>query len=389
MQSDARSADVVVLGLAGFRVVAAGEDGGEIELVVETTAERDWCRGCGIRALSKGRHWVVVRDVGAFGRRVRLRWVKRRWRCPEPACEVRTWTEQSAAIGSRRAMTERARASACRRVGREGHSVAAVARDTGVGWQAIMRAVVDHGRPLVDDPARTAGVRALGVDETSFLAASARRHTRYVTGLVDLGRSRLLDGVDGRAGSAVSSWLADREDAWLAGVQRVALDPYAATTTRWSAGLTPPRSSWTRFTSCAWATACSTRSAGGCSKTPSATAGATTTRCTASGRLLLTGQERLTVRGWRRVRAGLDAGDPPRTSGTPGRSKRRYAGCIAPRTKPMPATRSLSSTTWPPPRACPRPPALLAPSAAGTTKCWPTTAATGSPTHDLRPPTRW
>jgi hypothetical protein len=29
-----------------------------------------------------------------------------------------------------------------------------------------MRDVVDHDVPLVDDPARIAGVRALGVDET-------------------------------------------------------------------------------------------------------------------------------------------------------------------------------------------------------------------------------
>jgi hypothetical protein len=71
-------------------------------------------------------------------------------------------------------MTERARARACRRVGRDGHSVAAVARDFGVGWHTIMRAVVDHGTPLVDHPARTAGVRALGVDETSFLRAAPR-----------------------------------------------------------------------------------------------------------------------------------------------------------------------------------------------------------------------
>jgi transposase len=47
-----------------------------------------------------------------------------------------------------------------------------------------------------------------------------------MTGLVDLRRSRLLDVVDGRAGSAVSGWLAEREPGWLAAVERVALDPY-------------------------------------------------------------------------------------------------------------------------------------------------------------------
>lgn len=45
-----------------------------------------------------------------------------------------------------------------------------------------MRAVRDYGRPLVDDPARTEGVDAVGVDETAFLAARAGSHTQFVTG---------------------------------------------------------------------------------------------------------------------------------------------------------------------------------------------------------------
>jgi hypothetical protein len=42
-------------------------------------------------------------------------------------------------------LTERARAEACRRVGKDAHAVAAVARDLGVGWATVMRAVRDHG----------------------------------------------------------------------------------------------------------------------------------------------------------------------------------------------------------------------------------------------------
>ena len=183
----------MLLGFSDFTVVRAMEVDGELELEVETTATRAWCRVCGVRATSKGRNTVVVRDVDAFGRPVRLQWRKRRWRCPESACGVRTWTEQTRAIASRMAMTERARARACRRVGRDGQSVAAVARDCGVGWHTIMRAVEDHGRPLVDHPARTDGVRAFGVDETSFLRAGPRRRTRFVTGLVGHGFRNLDD----------------------------------------------------------------------------------------------------------------------------------------------------------------------------------------------------
>jgi len=64
--------------------------------------------------------------------------------------------------------------------------VAQVATAFGVGWATVMAAVRDHGTPLVEDPARLAGVRAVGVDETAFLKANAHRHTTFVTGIVDI-----------------------------------------------------------------------------------------------------------------------------------------------------------------------------------------------------------
>jgi transposase len=75
---------------------------------------------------------VRVRDLPIGGRPVVLLWRKRIWRCGEPACGVRTWTERAAAIRPRAVLTERARAEACRRVGKDAHSVAAVARDLGL-----------------------------------------------------------------------------------------------------------------------------------------------------------------------------------------------------------------------------------------------------------------
>src|SRR4029450_3424458 len=137
--------------------------------------------------------WSGGSPCGSAGGPVVLCWRKRIWRCREPACSVRTWTERVAAVVPRAVLTERARAEACRRVGKDAHAVAAVARDLGVGWATVMRAVADHGRPLVEDPGRLDGVAALGLDETSFLKATRRAPTRYVTGLVDLERGRLLD----------------------------------------------------------------------------------------------------------------------------------------------------------------------------------------------------
>ena len=176
----------ILLGLDGLEVLATEMAGGEWRLMVQTTAEFVGCPGCGVRARAHGRRTVRVRDLPIGGRPVVLAWRKRIWRCIEPACEVRTWTEQTAAIRPRVVLTERARAEACRRVGKDAHAVAAVARDLGVGWATVMRAVADHGQPLVDDPTRLEDVTALGLDETSFLKATRRAPTRYVTGLVDL-----------------------------------------------------------------------------------------------------------------------------------------------------------------------------------------------------------
>lgn len=179
-----------LLGLDGFEVLAAEVAAGEWQLVVPTTAELVGCAGCGVRAEAHGRRTARVRDLPAGGRPVALLWRKRIWRCGEPTCGVGTWTERAAAIRPRAVLTERARAEACRRVGRDAHAVAAVARDLGVGWQTVMRAVRDHGGPLVDDPQRLAGVAALGLDETSFLKATRVAPTRWAdsVGVAELSR---------------------------------------------------------------------------------------------------------------------------------------------------------------------------------------------------------
>jgi transposase len=215
-----------LLGLDGFEVITAEVIGGEWQLEIQTTATVVGCQGCGVRAAPHGRRVVRVRDLPIGGRPVVLAWRKRIWRCGESACGVRTWTEPAAAIRPRAVLTERARAEACRRVGKDAHAVAAVARDLGVGWATVMRAVEEHGRPLVDDPDRLDGVAALGLDETSFLKATRRAPTRYITGLVDLEGGRLLDVVADRTRAAVHNWLDARSRDWLTQVATVALDPW-------------------------------------------------------------------------------------------------------------------------------------------------------------------
>jgi transposase len=299
-----------LLGLDSFKVLTAQVVGGEWQLKVQTTSTLVGCIGCGVRAELHGRRTVRVRDLPAGGRPVVLLWCKRIWRCLEPACGVRTWTERTAAIGPRMVLTERARAEACRRVGKDAHAVAAVARDLGVGWATIMRAVADHGRPLVEDPGRLDGVAALGLDETSFLKATRTAPTRWVTGLVDLEGGRLLDVVADRTRRAVDGWLGARPRGWLAQVGTVALDPWRG----YASALVAPLGHATvvvdHFHAIRLANAAVDQTRRRVQQAILGHRGRKHDPLYRIRKLLLTAAEQLSGRGRARLRAGLRAGDP-------------------------------------------------------------------------------
>jgi transposase len=215
-----------LLGLHGM-VMTGIEVADEVTITIETTADRVGCHRCGVIASLHDRRRVRVRDLEIAGRPTVLIWNKRIWRCRERLCSVCTWTERHDAIAPRASLTVRAGVEMCRRVGRDGDSIAAVGRDFGVGWACVMNAVEVHGRRLVDDPGRIGDVTQLGLDETAFQRPSKHRgHTSYVTGFVDLTRPRLLDVVADRTGAAVDSWLSAQPTGWLAGIAEVALDPH-------------------------------------------------------------------------------------------------------------------------------------------------------------------
>ncbi len=231
-----------MLGLPGFRVLAVVELDGELQVQVETCEDLVGCPSCAAVAVLHDRRLRLVRDLPAGGRPVLLCWSKRVWRCPHRVCPQLTWSERTAAIRPRGVLTERARAEACRRVGQDGHSVAQVAAGLGVGWPTVMRAVREFGHRVLDAAWVDRAVTHLGVDETAFLAATARAHTQFITGLVDLapaggGPARLLDVVEGRSGGVVRDWLAERGEQWCTGVQVAALDPFRGYDTALRAGL--------------------------------------------------------------------------------------------------------------------------------------------------------
>jgi transposase len=239
-----------------------------------------------------------------------LVWAKRLWRCPDPDCAVGTWSEEVDDIAPRAALTERARAEICRLVGEAGHSVAQVARDFGVGWHTAMAAVRDHGRPRVDHLSRLGAPRALGVDEHSFLAATAEHPTLLVTGFVDLDRHRLLDVVPGRTAQGVSGWLAARPAPWRAAIDAVTLDPTPVTPAGWLTGCRTPSWWWITSMPCVWPTPPSNEARRRVQQETLGHRGRKADPLYRIRRQLLVAHERLSERGWARIRTGLDLGDP-------------------------------------------------------------------------------
>ena len=122
--SDGNGLAEAMLGLDGFRVLAVIERPDELVIRIETTAT---LVGCGVRAEAQDRVRVAVRDLACFGRPARLVWVKRRWRCREPLCRRKTWTETSTELDAQVVLTRRAGAEACRQVGELARPVSKVA----------------------------------------------------------------------------------------------------------------------------------------------------------------------------------------------------------------------------------------------------------------------
>ncbi|HEX3539554.1 MAG TPA: ISL3 family transposase [Acidimicrobiales bacterium] len=296
--------------MAGFVAGVQELVDGEWVIYVETDAASTGCPACGVMAQSHGRRRVAVRDLPVAGRPVVLLWSKRIWRCIDPDCERKTWSETSGAIAPRAVLTERARAEMCRRVGAEEDSVAALAREFGVSWAAAMAAVRHYGTPLVDDAARLAGVTALGVDETTFLHARPGRRTVSVTGFVDLDRARLLDVVLGRSGAAAGKWLVERDGQWRESISVAALDAFRGYNTALVANLPNATVVMDHFHAVALANRALDKVRRRVQNDTLGHRGRVGDPLYRIRRIALVGAERLDDRGWQRLIAGLEAGDP-------------------------------------------------------------------------------
>lgn len=123
----------LLVGLDGLHVITVERDeGGGLVVTVESAPELMGCPSCGVVAHSHGRRLVELIDSPCFGRPTRVRWLKRRWACREPTCQVAVFTEQDEQIARPPALLT---TGACRwaieQIRREHASVHGLARQLG------------------------------------------------------------------------------------------------------------------------------------------------------------------------------------------------------------------------------------------------------------------
>jgi transposase len=226
----------VLFGVDGLRVTdaEADPDGTVTVWAVTDHPGAARCPGCG--TVSGRVHERVLawpRDVRRGGDRVWVCWVKRRWKCQEPSCARKTFTETVPQVPARCRLTERLREQVATEVAGRGITPAEAARHAGVSWPVAHAAFAAAADPVMAEPPGL--VAHLGIDEHrrgrprwradkdsgEYVLLADRWHTCFF----DLSGDRgLLGQVEGRTADDAAYWLAQQPPAWRDAVQVVAID---------------------------------------------------------------------------------------------------------------------------------------------------------------------
>lgn len=171
------------------------------------------------------------------------------------------------------------------------------------------------GQRILDSQWLHTNVSVLGLDETAFLSATSVGPTRFVTGLVDLkpaggGPARLLDVVLGRSRRVVEAWLGERGADWCDRVEVAALDPFRGYATALQHGLPSPTAVLDSFHAVRLAQDAIDRVRRRVQQQTLGHRGHKGDPLYRIRRVLLRGAENHTASSYRRMLAGLDAGDP-------------------------------------------------------------------------------
>jgi transposase len=225
-----------LFGVDGLQVIdaEAGPDGVVTVWAVTDRPGAAACPDCG--TVSSRPHELAVtrpRDVRRGLDRLDVRWLKRRWKCPEEDCERKTFTESLPAVPPRCRITARLRDLAGHEVAERGITPAEAARGCGISWPTVHDAFAAAADRVLEAP--HAPVAHLGIDEHrrgrprwrldeetgEYVQLADRWHTCFY----DLsGRQGMLGQVEGRTADDAAYWLAQAAPAWRHTVQVVAID---------------------------------------------------------------------------------------------------------------------------------------------------------------------
>jgi transposase len=209
-----------------------GDRDDRLIVTVESDQVETGCPSCGVVAASHGRRLRRLHDAPCLGRVTMVRWLKRMWRCREPACPIGVFSETHDIAPPRAVLTVRAVRWAADALAHDDTTVSALARHLGVDWHTAWNAIEIEAKVRTGDPQRLTGVTTLGVDEHIW-RPSRVGVDRAVTIMVDLSRdqagclhARLLDAVVGRSGSVYKAWLKNQPEEFIDGIDHAALDPF-------------------------------------------------------------------------------------------------------------------------------------------------------------------
>ncbi len=225
----------ILFGLPGVAVreVDVAADGTRTVHVLTADPGAAACPVCGVLSTSVRQHRVTrPKDLPYGEAPLAVHWHKTQYRCEQPRCPRKAFTESIPEVPPGARVTGRLRRHAARAVG-AGQSVATVVAGLPISWPVAHDAFVAHAEELLVEPVPPV---VLGIDETRRgrprwqrdPSGGWRKLERFETNFVDwAGDGGLLGQTAGRTGAAVVAWLDARGQGWKDAVQVVAMDPCA------------------------------------------------------------------------------------------------------------------------------------------------------------------
>jgi transposase len=214
-----------LVGLKDVRVLHYKRSGPNVELMIEQMVDDVRCPSCGGRAQVKERPMVSYVDLPVYATAMRLSWKKHRMRCPNSACQRRTWVLFDHRIAAKNCLlTTRAAKWATVQVG-TGRTVSEVAGELGCDWHTVNDAVTTYGKALLEaDRKRLTKTSAIGLDETSFKRSGSKKHTEYATTVADVENHQIIDILPSRKYTDVAAWIDSQPEHWKSRIAFGSLD---------------------------------------------------------------------------------------------------------------------------------------------------------------------